>query len=173
MPDANYAAKPLSARKNRNTDKERGIVNDNARLQNELKLLLVNETDAVRQFVYDAIPLRAPVFWNTPEIKLLVQLARTSVFVDQLQARQLSSVEASASDLASLEKVLASSLNSIVKLRSQLGITRVVLHSTNPVQNRVENARATQVLEMANVYATNEVTDVSNVDTSWLLEMKE
>jgi hypothetical protein len=173
MPDANYASKPLSARKHRNTDKERGIVNDNARLQNELRLLLADETEQVRQFVYDAIPLRAPMFWNKPEVMLLVQLARTSAFADSLQKRQLSNVEASASDLASLEKVLASSLNSIVKLRSQLGITRAALHSNNPIQNRVENARASQVLEMTNVYATNEVTDVSKVDTSWLLEMKE
>jgi len=164
----------LSAR-NRNYDKERAVVSDAAKLQNELKALLASESPKVQQFVYDAIPLRAPRFWTKPEQTVLVQLARLSCFIDDLQTRMQNEIAADPKVLLALDKLLGTAMRNMMQLRQHIGINRLALFSNNPDQTRNENQVAAQVLEIADDLYPGEGKVANNtvVDTSWLLNLEE
>jgi hypothetical protein len=151
----------------RSSTKERAVIDADAKLKNELNILLKDEPQEVRQYVMDAIPLRAPRFWVAPEQILLLQLARTSVLIDTLQ-KQLAeaAINGDTKAMSVIDSVLKTNMSSVVKLRNHLGLNRVSLFSTNPNQMRAENITAAQVLEIAEeIYDTD---GNAAVDNKWL-----
>ena len=159
---------PLTApSRPRSASKERAVIDADAKLKNELNILLKDEAPEVRQYVMDAVALRAPRFWVPPEQVLLLQLARASVLIDSLQ-KQLAeaAVKGDTKAMSIIDGVLKTHMSSIVKLRNHLGLSRAALFSTNPNQMRAENITASQVLEIAEeIYDTD---GNAAVDNKWL-----